>query len=82
MFKQAIVLLSFPLVALAQPVVALSTAEAHKQVEEKCTEGCVVLSPADMASIEASIQEAIQQAYQSGLKGWNKATSLEHKGTL
>jgi hypothetical protein len=76
MIKQAIVLLLFPLIATAQPVVALSVAEAQKQAEEKCTEGCVVLSPAEMASIEASIQEAMQQAYQSGLKGWNKAASL------
>ena len=37
MFKQAIVLLSFPLVALAQPMDAASVAEAQKQAEEKCT---------------------------------------------
>lgn len=75
-FKKAIALLSFPLAALAQPVVALSMVEAHKQVEDKCKEGCVVLSPAEMASIEAYIQETVQQAYQAGLKGWNKAASL------
>jgi hypothetical protein len=75
MFKQAIVLLSFPLAALAQPMGAASVAEAQKQAEEKCTKGCVVLSPAEMASIESYIQQTVQEAYQAGLRGWSKAAN-------
>jgi len=75
MFKQAIVLLSFPLAALAQPMGAASVAEAQKQAEEKCTKGCVVLSPEEMVSIEAYIQQSVQDAYQAGLRGWSKAAN-------
>lgn len=78
MFKQAtaILLLSAPALLLSQPIIAMSVAEAQKQAEVKCVEGCVVLSPTEMAAVETSIQEAIQEAYQAGLKGWNKAASL------
>ena len=81
MFKQAFVLLSFPLIATAQPVVALSVAEAQEQAAAKCSEGCVVLSPSEMASIEAYIQQTVQEAYQAGLRGWSKAAALKIKDT-
>jgi hypothetical protein len=76
MFKlAALALLSFPLVALSQTTGASSVAEAQKQAEEKCVVGCVVLSPSEMAAIEAYIQQTVQEAYQAGLRGWSKAAS-------
>lgn len=61
-------------VASAQIVPAENVAQAKKQAETKCKEGCLVLSPAEIAAIEMGIQEAIQRAYQEGLKGWSKAS--------
>jgi hypothetical protein len=45
--------------------------QAKAQAELKCVEGCLVLSPAEIAATEEGIKEALQKAYEAGLKGWN-----------
>lgn len=53
---------------------ATSIAEAKQQAEQKCAQGCLVLSPQEIKNIEANIEAAIQKAYQEGLKGWSKVS--------
>ena len=76
MFKQVITigLLIFPLMGFAQAM-SPTVADAQKQVEAKCVNGCLVLSPDEIAAIEASIQEAVQKAYKAGLRGWSTVAS-------
>ena len=73
MFKNviALVLLSCS-VASAQIVVSSSVEEAQAQAALKCSEGCVVLSPAEIIAIQSSIHTAIQKAYQAGLDNWDR----------
>lgn len=49
-----------------------SVAEAKKLTETRCVQGCLVLSPQEIANIESNIKAAIQQAYEAGLRGWGK----------
>jgi hypothetical protein len=71
MFKQiAFILMSAPALLWAQP--AMSVEEAMRQVVVKCTTGCLVLSPSDLAKLEAYIQEMGQQAYTAGIEGCRK----------
>lgn len=71
MFKQ-LVTIALLSCSVASAQVASSVKEAQEQAEEKCAEGCIVLSPAEMAAIEAYIQQTVQEAYQAGLRGWSK----------
>ncbi len=71
MFKQiAFILMTSPALLLAQPV--LSVEEAMRQVVVKCTTGCLVLSPAEVARLESYIQGMAQEAYQAGIEGCRK----------
>jgi hypothetical protein len=77
MFKQLLVIvsLSFPLIASGEFVIATSVEGAQKQAETKCVKGCLVLSPAEMESINIIISKTIKEAYEAGLRGWSKAAS-------
>lgn len=63
-----------PLV-LAQLVPADSVSQAKAQAELKCTTGCLVLSPLELATIEKNIAKALKKAYEDGLKGWGKVAT-------
>ena len=42
--------------------------DAKKQVEQKCKSGCLVLSPEDIAKIDASINAAVERARAAALE--------------
>lgn len=44
-----------------------------KLVREKCAEGCLVLSPADVAELEARVNAFAQDAYKKGVAAGSKA---------
>lgn len=67
-------LLSCSLTVLAQIVPAEGVEDAKKQVEDKCKQGCLILTPAEIAAIELGIQEAVERAYKAGLNGWSTAS--------
>ncbi len=75
MFKFLLSLtLLLALQARAEIVVSNSVKEAQLAAETKCKEQCIVLSPQDIAELEANIQAAVQEAYKAGLKGWSSAS--------
>lgn len=70
-------LFSISLFTLAQdvgPVVSQNIEQAQKQVLVKCIDGCLILSPIEVARLEAAMKSEIQRAYQAGLNGWNKVS--------
>lgn len=44
-----------------------------KLVREKCAEGCLVLSPADVLELEARVNAFAQDAYKKGVAAGSKA---------
>lgn len=80
LFKTLIstVLLSLSLSAAAQIEAAGSVEEAKAQAEIKCKQGCVVLSPAEVAAIEDGIRRLAEQAffegYNEGKVSWKTNT--------
>jgi hypothetical protein len=80
MFKQVLTMALLSC-SLASAQMASSVKEAQEQAAIKCSEGCVVLSPSEMAAIETYIQQTVQEAYQAGLRGWSKAAALKIKDT-
>lgn len=65
------VLLTLSLSAVSDIVPAVGVEDAKKQAEDKCKEGCLILTPAETAAIEQGIQEAVERAYKAGLNGWS-----------
>lgn len=63
-----------PIIAQAQLVPAEGVEDAVKQATAKCVEGCLVLSPEDIAELQTRIDAAMQKAYEAGLKGWNTSS--------
>lgn len=60
---------------LAEPSVAANAAEATQLLSEKCTQGCMVLSPSDVAELEAAVNGFAQRAYAAGAEmGYEKGT--------
>lgn len=60
--------------AWSQLIPAEGTEAAIKQAQEKCKEACLVLSPEEIAWLQAQIDAAMQKAYEAGLKGWASAS--------
>tara|TARA_R110000822_G_scaffold9207_8_gene35881 strand:+ start:190 stop:429 length:240 start_codon:yes stop_codon:yes gene_type:complete len=71
MFKQLLAM-SLLSCSVASAQMVSSVKEAQEQAAVKCSEGCLVLSPSEIAAIEETMQKAIQEAYQAGLRGWSK----------
>ena len=70
-------LFSISLFVMAQdvsPIPVTNVEQAHKQVLVKCQEGCLILSPTEVARLEWAMKSEIQRAYKAGLNGWNKAS--------
>jgi len=65
---------SLALPALAEITPSATVEEGKAAAEAKCKEGCIVLSPADIAELEALIQLELEKAYQAGLRGWASAS--------
>ena len=76
MFKTFLftVLLSIATLSQAQLVPAESVADAVKQAEQKCSTGCLVLSPEQIAALQAALDAAIQKAYLAGQRHWANAS--------
>ena len=67
-------LLCLPILVKADILPAEGVEQAKTQAELKCVNGCLVLSPSELASVEAGFKAALQKAYEAGLKGWNKSS--------
>ena len=67
-------ILLFSLSAQAEIEPSASVKEAQALAEKKCTQGCLVLSPEEVAAIEKGINAAVLKAYEAGLRGWSKAS--------
>jgi len=60
------VALATSLSAFAEPSVAKDAAQANALAAEKCSSGCLILSPADVAELEANVNAFAQRAFQAG----------------
>lgn len=67
----SILLTSIP--ALADPTVAKNPAEAAAIAADKCSNGCLILSPEDIALLEHQVNSFAQRAFQEGAqRGYEK----------
>ena len=68
MFKMflAALLLSLSSMTQAEPVKAATVAEATAVAVNKCMNGCIILSPEDVAQLEQNVQMFGQAAFQAG----------------
>jgi hypothetical protein len=59
--------------AVADPTVAQNAAEASSIAAQKCQSGCLILSPEDIAILEAQVNAFAARAFQEGaVRGYEK----------
>ena len=64
-------LLGTAMLVQADVIPAENVKQASKQIKEKCTKGCVILSPEEVANVEQNIFLLQKEVYQKGKKSCN-----------